>query len=135
MIEGSYFGHQKFSFDGTGKDLITRSLVHVALSLPTFFLCWIWYWARVQRYYAEHTSLQAARFRSTLTGGGVLALWVGNAILFIITLGLGWSWITVRSMRYYASHLTMVGVLDVDAVAQDAHPADSGLLCRRTGTA
>jgi uncharacterized membrane protein YjgN (DUF898 family) len=76
MIEGSYFGDQKFSFDGTGTDLITRFLVHVALSLPTFFLCWIWYWARVQRYYAEHTSLQAARFRSTLTGGGVLALWV-----------------------------------------------------------
>jgi len=94
--------------------LFLSFVLHVLLSLPTFFLCWIWYWARVQRYYADHTSFQAARFRSTVSGGGVFALWFGNALLFLLSLGLGWSWIIVRNMRYYTSCLSMVGALELE---------------------
>jgi uncharacterized membrane protein YjgN (DUF898 family) len=73
----------------------------------------------LQRYYAEHTSFQAARFRSTVTGGGMFALWLGNAVFFVLTLGLAWSWIAVRNARYYVEHLEVAGALDLAAVMQE----------------
>jgi uncharacterized membrane protein YjgN (DUF898 family) len=83
-------------------------------------LCWFWFLARKQRYYWEHTSFGAARFGSTVTGGRLLALNLGNALLLVLTLGFGWPWVVVRNARFACTYLALEGSLDLTTVHQEA---------------
>jgi uncharacterized membrane protein YjgN (DUF898 family) len=91
----------------------------------TLGLCWFWYLARRRRYFWEHTTFGAARFRNTTRGGPLLWLMLGNFILLIVTLGLGWPWAQVRSARFLARNLSLVGALDLDTIQQDARAASA----------
>ena len=100
-------------------------VLNILLSLPTFGICWVWYWARVQRYYSEHTRFGGGNFRSTVTGGGLFGLMFGNLILLIITLGLAWSWVLVRNARFFLGHLYLDGPLETAEIMQEAQAADA----------
>jgi uncharacterized membrane protein YjgN (DUF898 family) len=95
----------------------------VLLTLPTLGLVWFWYIARQRRFFWNHTTLQGARFRATLTGRALFRLKLGNLLLIVFTLGLGWPWTTVRTARFWCRHLTLEGAIDLSAIQQDARAA------------
>lgn len=76
-----------------------------------------------RQFYWSHTSFSGARFKTTVTMGNLLSLYMNNLFIFIMTLGLALPWITVRSRRYDCEHLKLIGTLDLATIYQDAQTA------------
>jgi uncharacterized membrane protein YjgN (DUF898 family) len=125
LMSHSYFGNQKFAFDGRGRDLFGRYLLSLLFFLPTLGLSWLWFVARKQRYFWGRTALGAARFRCTVTGWRLFGLSLGNVLLLIVTLGFGWPWVLVRSTRFTFAYLTLEGPIDLAAIQQEAQAASA----------
>lgn len=123
LVSHSYFGNQKFDFDGKGRDLFGSFVVVILLFVPTLGLIWFWYQAKKQRYFWEHTSFATARFHSTVTGTRLFFLTLGNLLLTIFTLSLGWPWVMVRNVRFAFRYLTIEGPLDLSRIQQEAQAA------------
>jgi uncharacterized membrane protein YjgN (DUF898 family) len=123
MASNSYFGTQKFEFDGQGRDLLGSYILAVLLLIPTMGLYLFWFAAKKQRYLWDHTTLGTSRFHSTVTGGALFLLSLGNLFLLIFTLGLGWPWVMVRNVRFAFTYLTLEGPLNLDAIQQEAQAA------------
>jgi uncharacterized membrane protein YjgN (DUF898 family) len=151
MVSNAYFGNERFGFDGRGWELFRSFVLSILpavltlgagwwlrqagrpaignfcilLSLPILAVCWIWYVASKRRFFWEHTSFGAARFRSTVTGGALLGLYVVNALLLLLTLGLAWPWVRVRNIRFAFRYLSLEGPLDLERVQQQAQIASA----------
>src|SRR5207245_8621849 len=84
-------GQSRFSRLSGRQDAISQVVVAalpgVAVAVLVAVVVAFWYLAYRHRYYWSHTSFQAAHFRSTVTAGKLLWLWVGNLLLVIVTLG------------------------------------------------
>ncbi len=152
MVSNSYFGNERFGFDGRGWELFRSfvlsilptvatlvvgwmarraghpwigNVVFILLTLPTLGVCWIWYLARKRRFFWDHTYFGAARFRSTVAGGSLLGLYMVNALLLLVTLGLAWPWVRVRNMRFAFRYLSLEGPLDLERIQQQAQVASA----------
>jgi uncharacterized membrane protein YjgN (DUF898 family) len=84
-----------------------------------------WYRYKKTKYRWDRTTFGAARFTSTITFGGLLGLYLVNALILIFTLGFGAPWVQVRTLRYYLSNLTLEGRLDPASIIQDAAQASA----------
>ena len=120
MREQSWFGSERFGFDGKAGDLMKPWLIALLLAIPTLFLSLLWYQSRWTRYVWGHTTFGGVRFRSILSFGGLLKLYVVNAVLLVVTLGFASPWVKVRTLRYQMSTLALEGRLDLDAIVQQA---------------
>jgi uncharacterized membrane protein YjgN (DUF898 family) len=120
MVSHSYFGNERFGFDGRGRDLFWPYVVAILMTLPTLGLWWVWYIARKRRYFWDHTTFGGARFACTVAGGPLLGLWVVNALLLVVTLGLAWPWVRVRNINFAFRNLALAGPLDLARVQQEA---------------
>ncbi len=126
MVSNSYFGNERFDFDGRGRELFRAFVLAILLTLPTLGLCWIWFLARKRRFFWDHTRFgPAARFRSTVTGGALLGLYVVNGLLLLLTLGLAWPWVRVRSIRFAFRYLALEGPVDFERIQQQAQLASA----------
>lgn len=146
LTSHSYFGTQRFHFEGHGSALapsfvLTFLLTPLAAGLPFVLMqtsksawsllflpftlgpLWIWFIAKKQRYFWDHTSFGTGRFRSTVTWRRLLNLQVANLFLLVLTLGFGWPWVTVRNARFQLDNLSFVGSVDLDQVQQEAQQA------------
>ena len=125
LVSHSYFGNQRFEFDGEGRDLFRPYLLAYLLFIPTLGIYWFWFLAEKERYFWEHTSFEGIRFRSAVTGGRLLKLHSGNLLLLILTLGLGWPWVMIRKIRFTLTCLTVEGLLDPATIKQEAQEASA----------
>lgn len=123
LIGNTYYGTQRFEFDGTGADLFGKFLLAVVLTPLTLGLYWFWFAAHRQRYMWTRTSFAAARFRCTVTGGRLFRLTLGNGLLLFVTLGLALPWVRARNIRFLCGTLAAEGLLEMDAVRQEAQAA------------
>jgi uncharacterized membrane protein YjgN (DUF898 family) len=125
LVDKSYFGNQKFSFFGEGKDLLGTYIIAALLALPTFMLSLVWYGYKKKKYIWNHMSFDAALFKSTITFGGVIGLYLVNGLILILTLGFGAPWAKVRTLRYYLGHLTLEGRVNLSEIAQEAQDSSA----------
>ncbi len=123
MTRNSYFGSERFDFDGQARDLFWAYLAAVLLTPFTLGVSWLWLMAKRQRYLWNRTLFGRVRFRCTITGGRYLLMLLGNALIVIFTLGIGWPWAKVRSTRFVLDNLSLEGVLDLEAIRQEAQAA------------
>ena len=123
LTRNSWFGSERFGFDGRGRDLVGPFILMVLLFLPTLGLAWFWFSAFRHRYFWGHTSVGAARFRSTVSGVAWAWLTCSNVVFLVATAGLAWPWLTVRNVRFTLRYLGLEGPLDVSAVRQEAQAA------------
>ncbi len=147
LVRHTYIGNRPFGYDGEGSEFFRLYFGGVILTILTLGIYGFWFSAKMQRYYWEHTTLDtqgissnsagagtpglgagghiAPRFRSTVTGGGLLLLSLGNLGLLLITLGLAFSWVELRTFRYFFDHLQLKGALDLTAIQQEAQAASA----------
>lgn len=141
LVRHTRFGNRPFQFEGTGTDLasgfvLTQLLTFFAVMIPLFlafnfnplFLLlvpftvappWIWFMAKKQRYFWDHTRFGRAQFRSTLTPRALLNVYVGNFLLLVATLGFAWPWTTIRNLHLHLDNLRLIGPFDPEHILQD----------------
>src|SRR5262249_4702243 len=78
-----------------------------------------------RRFFWNHTRFGIARFRSRVTGGAVLGLYLVNVLLLIATLGLAWPWVRVRNIRFAFRYLALEGPLELERIEQEAQVASA----------
>jgi uncharacterized membrane protein YjgN (DUF898 family) len=88
-------------------------------------LFWMWFLAARHRYYWGRTTVEGARFRSSVTAGKFLRLFAGDTLRLIPTLGLAWPYVVVRHIRFTFANLVLEGALDIDAIHQEAQTASA----------
>ena len=146
FISRSYFGNRRFDYDGDVGEVFWLYVKGFLLTLLTLGIYSFWFSAETQRYYWQHTTFGAepkpdgevgsldsagspgqlqgnpgvARFRSTITGGGMLVLGLTNFLLLLVSLGFAFPWVEVRTMRYIFENLHLEGPLDLEAIQQEA---------------
>jgi uncharacterized membrane protein YjgN (DUF898 family) len=125
MVSHSYFGNERFDFNGRGRDLFPNYLLALLLTFPTLGLYWIWFFARKRRFFWNHTSFGGARFRSTVSGGGLLGLYLVSGLLLIVSLGLAWPWVRARNIRFAFRYLSLEGPLELERIQQQAQFASA----------
>ncbi len=111
-------------------DAITQAVITAlpafAVALLVAVVAVFWYLAYRHRYYWSHTSFQAAHFRSTVTAGKLLWLWVSNLLLIVVTLGLAIPWVLARNVRFNLVNIALIGSLDLSSIVQEAQQAGAG---------
>lgn len=75
-IRNTWLGTERFAFNGKARDLFLRWLLAWVLVPFTFSLSYIWYRAAELRYFTGQTVLGRLRFRSSLTGGRIFAIYI-----------------------------------------------------------
>ncbi|MEN6620475.1 MAG: YjgN family protein [Smithella sp.] len=125
LIEKSYFGNQKFSFYGEGRDLIKSFIIAALLAFPTLMISLIWYGYTKKKYIWNHILFGTNSFQSTITFGSFISLYLINGLILIFTLGLGAPWVKVRTLRYYLENLTLEGQVDLGKISQDAEESSA----------
>ena len=153
LTDHSFFGNARFRFTGEASGLMTAYLRLVgafavfftafmtvwisalffgaaALLLPLaagalVIGVWIKFAAEKRCYFWDHTELEGATLRCSVTPGALARLYLANAVLLLMTLGLATPWVKVRNARFTCETLALDGPIDIDAIAQDAQAAPS----------
>ncbi len=77
-----------------------------------------WYWTGVAGEVAARLEVAGLGFRSDITAGGLIGLYVGNMLIVVFTLGLGLPVALHRSLRFFTGRYGIVGHLDPDRLTQ-----------------
>jgi len=120
LMQRTYFGNRGFGFDGKGSELFRSYILSLILAFPTLMLSIVWYYYTKAKYTWNHMTFETARFKSTVSFGGVVWLYLVNGLLLVCTLGFAASWARVRSLRYYLANLTLEGQIDLATIVQEA---------------
>jgi uncharacterized membrane protein YjgN (DUF898 family) len=123
FVKNVRFGSEPFMYDGKAGQLFREYLKALLLTIPTLGLCWVWYAAFKHRHFWGHTAMRGARFRSTVTGGGLLAMRVTNGLLVLFTLGIGTPWAITRAHTFWCDNLALHGTVDWAAIQQRSQRA------------
>lgn len=128
-LNHTYFGNKPLHFDGRGLEgeMLFKGIIASLLWPFTLGLSLVWNMAWIQREVWRRTSFQSAGFQSTVTGGALFKHYLVNGLLLVVTLGLAFPWVRVRNQRFFCEHLSLEGVLDFDAIIQDAQSAPATL--------
>jgi uncharacterized membrane protein YjgN (DUF898 family) len=105
----------------------TRTLMHfVALIYLTvivgfglaYLFGWAFYLASFYRVTAAAAQFANLRFASHARTGGLIGLWVGNAVIFVVTLTFGYPILIHRTLNFLTRNLEIQGELDGAALTQ-----------------
>jgi uncharacterized membrane protein YjgN (DUF898 family) len=104
--------------------LLGGLLVMLVAFSVVYPVIWAFYTARELSVFAGYTLIDRARFRLNATAGSVIALTIGNLLLWVFTLGIATPFIQQRLIRYLCDRLQVEGEVDVDRILQSRAPLD-----------
>ena len=81
--ENTWFGTERFAFEGRAGPLFGRWLLAWLLLIPTLGLSYAWYRAAEFRYFAANTRYSGLAFGSDLSAGRVIWIWLRYAFVLI----------------------------------------------------
>jgi uncharacterized membrane protein YjgN (DUF898 family) len=96
--------------------LAIGGIVGLLVLIPT--VVWAWYNAAFDRHVAGNTTLGNLRLSSTLTGGALARLTLGNTLILILSLGFGYPLVVHRSALVLSRTLMATGSLDPNELGQ-----------------
>lgn len=86
-----------------------------------------WYAAALWQEKFRTLSLSGIRFKCTVTGGGLVKLFLGNILLMVVTFGLGKPLILQRTLKFYVDNLKIGGHIDQLIIEQSKDAKTSGM--------
>jgi len=109
--------------DDSQIQMITRLIVVAYLSILvgfgfSYLLGWAFYVATFYRMTAAAAQFANLRFASHAGTGGLIGLWLGNAVIYIVTLSFGYPILIQRTLRFIIRNLEIQGELDGAALSQ-----------------
>ena len=149
LVSHTYFGNERFAFDGRGKELF--HVCFTAIMLGIFLFClglfaaafwmaikmwlvfpivgvlmalpWSYLQAEKQRFFWNHTGFRSDRCCSTVEFDTLLWLKLGNLVFLVCSLGLAWPWARVRNIRYTYQQHALHGAFNLEGIIQS--PTDA----------
>jgi uncharacterized membrane protein YjgN (DUF898 family) len=106
---------------GTVIAVLTVSFFAMFLVIP---MLWAIYSAKELATFANYTTAGSATFRLNATAGSLISLVIVNLLILIFTLGIGRPFIQQRLIRYMCDRLEVIGLIDVDRIAQSQAALD-----------
>ena len=109
--------------DDSQIQMITRLIVVAYLSVLagfglSYLLGWAFYVATFYRMTAAAAQFANLRFASHAGTGGLIGLWLGNAVIYIVTLSFGYPILIQRTLHFIIRNLEIQGELDGAALTQ-----------------
>jgi len=115
-------GDAEFKYRGNGTDLFVIYLVGYFLTLITLGIYSFWWQKNIYNYLIDNIAIHkgddSIKAKSTVTGGGLLGLTLGNLLIIVFTLGLGFAWVEIRTNKYYTENIKLSGDIDLDSLQQ-----------------
>ena len=122
----AYTFYDDYPYQGYQSWYLVRALIPLFVMLATLFMFVIFtsfYRAAFFRWLFKHARFGGLNTRSTLRGGQLLRLTVGNAFITLFTLGLGTAWCIIRSARVRINSAEYRGEPQLEALLQDTREA------------
>jgi uncharacterized membrane protein YjgN (DUF898 family) len=104
--------------------VLSATVLLIVAYLLVIPLLWSVYSAKEMNVFASYTKAGNATFSFNATAPSLIALIVGNILLFVFTLGLARPIIAQRIVRYFCDRIRVHGTIDVDAISQSMHKYD-----------
>ncbi len=120
-----YYGNLQCSYQGDKADLKKNYLLYWLLWLPTFSCSMYWYRARLQRHLAKSCKAGAMDFRYNVSGGQLMRLAFGNAMITLFTWGLLGHFVVQRNMRLFVRTLKLRATPDFALIQKAAAEPDA----------
>ena len=115
-------GDAKFKYSGDGANLFLIYLVGYIATIFTLGIYSFWWQKNIYNYYIDNISVDKddtpIKLKSTVTGGGLLKLFLVNLLITVFTLGLGYAWVEIRTKKYYTENIKLWGYIDLDTLQQ-----------------
>lgn len=115
-------GNLKLNFYGKVSNLFGIQLLGAMLSSLTFGIYYFWLKKNLYNFLIENLKVEQDgneyAVKSTISGGQVFRLEVGNILLLIFTLGLGYSWTYCRTANFITRNLIMPEEIDLNRIEQ-----------------
>jgi len=115
-------GDLRLNYKGKVGDLFGIQVGGVFLVPLTLGIYYFWYKKNLYNFLIENLWIEQDdveyKTKSTITGGQVFRLEVGNLLLLIFTLGLGYSWAYCRTARFIARNIILPEEIDVNRIKQ-----------------
>lgn len=115
-------GDAKFKYSGDGANLFLIYLVGYIATIFTLGIYSFWWQKNIYNYYIDNITIHKddnkIKLKSTVTGGGLLKLFLVNLLITVFTLGLGYAWVEIRTKKYYTENITLAGDIDLDTLQQ-----------------
>lgn len=105
----------------------TGAIVILVVTIYALTLIWAvfggtiafaWYWSGVAREIAERLAVSELRFRSLVTPGNLISLYLGNMLILMFTVGLGLPIAIHRSLTFATTRYRVLGELDASRLTQ-----------------
>jgi uncharacterized membrane protein YjgN (DUF898 family) len=134
-IAGALIASHGDALEELFRDAAPNSVDRVLTILAVFFgaflllsliqgIVWSLYIAKELRVFAGYTTFGEARFRFDATAGSLVALALGNFLIYVLTLGFGMPFVQQRLVRYLCDRVCVDGAVNLDAIAQSHQPVD-----------
>jgi uncharacterized membrane protein YjgN (DUF898 family) len=101
--------------------ILVFSFLAMFLVIP---MLWAIYSAKELSTFATYTRAGNATFRLNAPAGSLIALVIVNLLILIFTLGIGRPFMQQRLIRYMCDRLEVIGMIDVDRIAQSQAALD-----------
>jgi uncharacterized membrane protein YjgN (DUF898 family) len=131
VYEKIHFGSIQMSFTPpVAHELAKINIVTLLLAPFSFGFSRLWYRARLNRFLCQHIKIDQLTISTTITGGSLFKLYLGDLLIIFFTLGLGTPLVIQRNLKYFADHYTLEGNIDTlitQQVERDYNAAGEGL--------
>jgi uncharacterized membrane protein YjgN (DUF898 family) len=97
--------------------IVSYAVILVGIGFA-YLLGWAFYLATFYRVTAAAAQFANLRFASHARAGGLIGLWVGNLVIYIVTLSFGYPILIHRTLNFIARNLEIQGELDGAALTQ-----------------
>jgi uncharacterized membrane protein YjgN (DUF898 family) len=97
--------------------IVSYAVILVGIGFA-YLLGWAFYRATFYRVTAAAAQFANLRFASHARAGGLIGLWVGNLVIYIVTLSFGYPILIHRTLNFIARNLEIQGELDGAALTQ-----------------
>ncbi|NLN62309.1 MAG: DUF898 domain-containing protein [Myxococcales bacterium] len=104
--------NRKIVFSLTGGTLLVQFIIGYLLTVITFGIYLSWFYAKLARLFAEHTSVSTdtgdIRFQFTGTGGGLFKTVLVGTLLSGLTMGIYIPWFLVNLLKYFTDNTAAI---------------------------
>lgn len=119
-LQNTSYGNISLKFEMSNWDYALHTYKRLFFCLITFGIYIPWSIASKHKFLMSHLTFMGAKVESSVTGGGLIWLYVKSVVLLVCSLGLAAPYIMNMGLAYFLDNLCLKGSIDLDEIIQGA---------------